>query len=178
MGLLSRHLFDGNCRSIYIHRLFFQYFLLNNLQNRLSILRFLHHNKAMSNSQEVTRLNQLINDIQILLGSLKILDQSIVAKNSAAQSTALDAINFRVREIAKYSDVINAQFIANSTSSSNSTGSSNSTSSNRFGLDITKIILELSSAIPNISTLHNLLDSQLESLRKWALSEILALSIQ
>ena len=132
----------------------------------------------MSNSQEVSRLNQLINDIQILLGSLKILDQSIVDKNSVAQSTALDAINFRVREIAKYSDVINAQFAANSAGLNNSAGSNNSAGINRSGLEITEIILELSSAVPNISTLHNLLDSPLESLRKWALSEILALSIQ
>ena len=132
----------------------------------------------MSNSQEVSRLNQLINDIQILLGSLKILDQSIVDKNSVAQSTALDAINFRVREIAKYSDVINAQFAANSAGLNNSAGSNNSAGINRSGLEITEIILELSSAVPNISTLHNLLDSPLESLRKWALSEILTLSIE
>ncbi len=85
---------------------------------------------------------------------MSILDQSVAAKDSIAQSTALDAINFRIREIAKLT--MNIGILS-------------------FSID--NILVELSSPTPNAKILHDLMDTQLDSLRKAALSEILTLSI-
>ncbi len=108
----------------------------------------------MSNSILVANLNRLITDIKIITGSMSILDQSVAAKDSIAQSTALDAINFRIREIAKLT--MNIGILS-------------------FSID--NILVELSSPTPNAKILHDLMDTQLDSLRKAALSEILTLSI-
>lgn len=109
----------------------------------------------MSNSAEVANLNRLIEDIKIISGSLAFLDQSIAAKDLVAQATALDAINFRVREISKQSS---------------------KTSQVSFPID--NILSELSSPMPSAKNLHELMDSQLETLRKLALSQILTLSLE
>jgi len=109
----------------------------------------------MSNTNELNNLNRLVGEIKILVGSISILDKSVEAKDEIATATALDAINFRVREIVKISQNFN-----------------------NLSFSIDKVLAELSNSKPNINTLHNLLDSQLESLRKMALSEILTLSIQ
>ncbi|MFZ4063582.1 MAG: hypothetical protein ACOYK0_01250 [Candidatus Nanopelagicaceae bacterium] len=108
----------------------------------------------MSNSILVANLNRLITDIKIITGSMSILDQSVAAKDSIAQSTALDAINFRIREIAKLTMNIGI-----------------------LSFPIDNILVELSSPTPNAKILHDLMDTQLDSLRKAALSEILTLSI-
>lgn len=108
----------------------------------------------MSNSILVANLNRLITDIKIITGSMSILDQSVAAKDSIAQSTTLDAINFRIREIAKLT--MNIGILS-------------------FSID--NILVELSSPTPNAKILHDLMDTQLDSLRKAALSEILTLSI-
>ena len=109
----------------------------------------------MSNTNELNNLNHLVGEIKILVGSISILDKSVAAKDEMATATALDAINFRVREIVKISQNFN-----------------------NLSFSIDEVLAELSNPKPNIKTLHNLLDSQLETLRKMALSEILTLSIQ
>ena len=113
------------------------------------------HNCLVSNSQEILNLNQLVNDIRVLTGSLAKLDKAISEKDSVSQATALDAINFRVREITKEAVKI--------TQSS-------------FAVD--NILSELSSPTPSAKNLHDLMDTQLESLRKLALSQILTLSLE
>ena len=110
----------------------------------------------MPNSNEVVELNQLLNDIKVLFGSLSILDKASLSKDQVSFATALDAINFRAREINK--TVSNfPKFLA---------------------LPIDVLILEVSKPNPDVKVLHSLLDDQLEALRKTALSEILTLSIE
>jgi len=110
----------------------------------------------MPNSNEIAKLNQLLSDIKVLVGSLSILDKAILNKDQVSLATALDAINFRVREINKtVSDL--PKFMA---------------------LPPDLLILELSKPNPDAKVLHSLLDNQLETLRKIALSEILTLSIE
>jgi len=55
----------------------------------------------MPNSNEIAKLNQLLNDIKVLVGSLSILDKATLNKDQVSLATALDAINFRVREVNK-----------------------------------------------------------------------------
>jgi hypothetical protein len=86
---------------------------------------------------------------------LAILDESISDKNSTSQATALDAINFRVREISKEAMKI---------------------SESSFSIE--DVLSELSSPTPSAKNLHDLMDTQLESLRKLALSQILTLSLE
>jgi len=110
----------------------------------------------MSNSNEIAKLNRLLSDIKVLAGSLSILDKATLNKDQVSLGTALDAINFRVREI-------------------------NQTVSNLpkfMALPIDLLILEVSKPNPDTKVLHSLLDDQLETLRKIALSEILTLSIE
>ena len=110
----------------------------------------------MPNSDEIAKLNQLLSDIKVLVGSLSILDKATLNKDQVSLGTALDAINFRVREINKTVSNL-PKFMA---------------------LPIDKLILEVSKPNPEAKVLHSLLDDQLESLRKIALSEILTLSIE
>ena len=110
----------------------------------------------MSNSTEVANLNRMLEDIKILSGSLAVLDRSQVAKDSIAQRTALDAINFRIREVAKNASIIKEA----------------------PDFDINAILLELSMPEPNIKSLHELLAAPIEELRKRALSQILTLSLE
>jgi hypothetical protein len=110
----------------------------------------------MPNSNEIAELNQLLSDIKVLVGSLSILDKATLNKDQVSLRTALDAINFRVREINKtVSDL--PKFMA---------------------LPIDLLIVEVSKPNPDAKVLHSLLDDQLETLRKIALSEILTLSIE
>ncbi|CAB4671145.1 unannotated protein [freshwater metagenome] len=113
------------------------------------------HDCLVSNSQEVLNLNSLVNDIKVLTDSLAMLDNAISKKDSVSQATALDAINFRVREISKQSLKM---------------------SQSNFPID--KILSELSSPTPSAKNLHDSMDTQLESLRKLALSQILTLSLE
>jgi hypothetical protein len=87
---------------------------------------------------------------------LAVLDRSQVAKDSIAQRTALDAINFRIREVAKNASIIKEA----------------------PDFDINAILLELSMPEPNIKALHKLLAAPIEELRKRALSQILTLSLE
>lgn len=125
----------------------------------------------MSNSIEIVKLNQLLSDIKILSGSLSILDKATESKDQATSATALDAINFRVREISKTSIELalnkEPKDLTNITSSTNFSA-----------LQIEDILTEISKPIPNLKKLHELMDSQLETLRKIALSEILTLSME
>jgi hypothetical protein len=110
----------------------------------------------MPNSNEIAKLNQLLSDIKVLVGSLSILDKATLNKDQVSLTTAFDAINFRVREINKtVSDL--PKFMA---------------------LPIDLLIVEVSKPNPDTKVLHSLLDDQLETLRKIALSEILTLSIE
>lgn len=119
----------------------------------------------MSNSNEIITLNKLLSDIKILIGSLLILDKATENKDQVTTSTALDAINFRVREVSKIS-IDQAPHIE-------PIGLNNLSV-----LQIDDILIELSSPVPNVKKLHELMDSQLETLRKMALSEILNLSLE
>jgi len=110
----------------------------------------------MPNSNEIAKLNQLLNDIKVLVGSLSILDKATLNKDQVSLATALDAINFRVREVNKTVSNL-PKFMA---------------------LPIDLLILEVSKPNPDTKVLHSLLDDQLETLRKIALSEILTLSIE
>jgi DNA replication protein DnaD len=110
----------------------------------------------MPNSNEIAKLNQLLSDIKVLSGSLSILDKATLNKDQVSIETALDAINFRVREINKTVSNL-PKFLA---------------------LPIDLLILEVSKPNPDAKVLHSLLDNQLETLRKIALSEILTLSLE
>ena len=125
----------------------------------------------MPNSNEIAKLNQLLSDIKVLVGSLSILDKAAESKDQITSATALDAINFRVREISKTSIALALNEAPKD--------STNITSPTNFStLQIEDILIELSKPIPNLKKLHELMDSQLETLRKIALSEILTLSIE
>ena len=128
------------------------------------------HNYSMPNSNEIAKLNQLLSDIKVLVGSLSILDRATESKDLVVSATALDALNFRVREISK-------TYIALALNDATK-DSTNITSSKKIStLQIEDILIELSKPTPNLKKLHDLMDAQLESLRKIALSEILTLSI-
>ena len=128
------------------------------------------HNYSMPNSNEIAKLNQLLSDIKVLVGSLSILDKATESKDQVVSATALDALNFRVREISK-------TYIALALNDATK-DLTNITSSKKFStLQIEDILIELSKPTPNLKKLHDLMDAQLESLRKIALSEILTLSI-
>jgi hypothetical protein len=118
------------------------------------------HNYAMSNGPEIANLNRLINEIKILSGSISILAKASSEKDQTLESTALDAINFRIREISKLTMNLTAANLKPT----------------NFSID--SILLELEKAKPSSKVLRDLLEPQLESLRKWALSETLTLSIQ
>jgi hypothetical protein len=119
----------------------------------------------MSNSNEITQLNQLLSDIKVLVGSLSILDKATLDKDQVSLATAQDAINFRVREI-------------NKTVSNLKVKRSATNSTNPMAPLADAILLEISKPNPDAKVLHTLLDDQLETLRKVALSEILTLSIE
>jgi len=119
----------------------------------------------VSNSNEITKLNQLIGDVKILVGSLSTLDKASLVKDEVLFATALDAINFRTRAIHK-----NATDLGLYQARTNPTNSTT--------LQIDDVLLELSKPNPDAKILHSLLDDQLETLRKVALSEILTLSIE
>jgi hypothetical protein len=111
----------------------------------------------MADSNELIRLNQILSDIKILIGSLSILDEAVAKKNQVLYKTALDAINFRVQEISQASKAL---------------------SLNRMVFPIENILQEIGKTNPDAKVLHSLIDTQLETLRKMALSEILTLSIE
>ena len=125
----------------------------------------------MSNSNEIAVLNELVGDIKILIGSLSILEKAIANKDQASRMTALDAINFRVREISKFS-----MSLAWHISPTNPTNPTNPTGWPTLPID--GVLLEISKPNPDAKVLHSLLDGHLETLRKMALSEILTLSIE
>ena len=122
----------------------------------------------MSTANEITKLNQLLSDIKVLVGSLSILDKATLDKDQVLVATALDAINFRVREINK--TVSNLQVKKSATNPTNPT--------NPMAPLADAVLLEISKPNPDAKVLHTLLDDQLETLRKLALSEILTLSIE
>ena len=116
----------------------------------------------MSNSDEITKLNQLIGDVKILVGSLSTLDKASLVKDEVLFATALDAINFRIRAIYKIATDLGLD----------------KARTNPTALQIDDVLLELSKPNPDAKILHSLLDDQLETLRKAALSEILTLSVE
>jgi hypothetical protein len=125
----------------------------------------------VSNSIEIAKLNQLLSDVKILAGSLSTLDKASLDKDQILLATALDAINFRIRAIHKTATDMGLE-----KARTNSTNSTNPT--NPAALQIDEVLLELSKPNPDAKVLHSLLDDQLETLRKIALSEILTLSIE
>ena len=116
----------------------------------------------MSNANEITKLNQLISDVKILIGSFSILDSATLDKDQVSLATALDAINFRIRAIHKNATDLGLD----------------KARTNPKALQIDDVLLELSKPNPDAKILHSLLDDQLETLRKVALSEILTLSVE
>ena len=116
----------------------------------------------MSNSNEITKLNLLIGDVKILVGSLSTLDKASLVKDEVLFATALDAINFRIRAIYKIATDLGLD----------------KARTNPTALQIDDVLLELSKPNPDAKILHSLLDDQLETLRKVALSEILTLSVE
>jgi len=123
----------------------------------------------MSNGPEIANLNRLLNEIKILSGSISILEKTKSEKSKSEktksekdkslEATALDAINFRTREISK----LTVDLLAANLKPAN------------FAID--EVLLELTKSEPSSKALQELLEPQLETLRKWALSEILTLSI-
>jgi hypothetical protein len=114
------------------------------------------------NLTEITILNQLLSDVKILVGSLSTLDKARLSKDQILFATALDAINFRVRAIHKTATDLGLD----------------KPRTNPTALQIDGVLLELSKPNPDAKVLHSLLDDQIETLRKIALSEILTLSIK
>ena len=119
----------------------------------------------MPNANEISKLNQLIGDVKILAGSLSTLDKASLDKNETLFATALDAINFRIRAIHKTVTDLGLE-------------KARTNPTNPATLQIDEVLLELSKPNPDAKVLHSLLDDQLETLRKVALSEILTLSIE
>ena len=119
----------------------------------------------MPNANEISKLNQLIGDVKILAGSLSTLDTASLDKNQILFATALDAINFRIRAIHKTATDLGLE-------------KARTNPTNPATLQIDEVLLELSKPNPDTKVLHSLLDDQLETLRKIALSEILTLSIE
>ncbi len=119
----------------------------------------------MPNLTEITILNQLLSDVKILVGSLSTLDKASLSKDRILFATALDAINFRVRAIHK-------------TATDLGLDKPRTNPTNPPAIQIDHVLLELSRPNPDAKVLHALLDDQLETLRKIALSEILTLSIE
>jgi len=119
----------------------------------------------MPNANEISKLNQLIGDVKILAGSLSTLDKASLDKNQILFATALDAINFRIRAIHKTATDLGLE-------------KARTNPTNPATLQIDEVLLELSKPNPDAKVLHSLLDDQLETLRKIALSEILTLSIE
>ena len=125
----------------------------------------------MPNPDEIAKLNQLLSDIKVLVGSLSILDKATLNKDQVSLRTALDAINFRVREINEtVSDFRLKKSLTNPTNPTNP--------KQALHLEINQVLVEVSKPNPDTKVLHSLLDDQLETLRKIALSEILTLSIE
>jgi hypothetical protein len=122
----------------------------------------------MPNANEISKLNQLIGDVKILAGTLSTLDNASVGKDQTLFATALDAINFRIRAIHK-----TATDLGLDKARTNPSNQMNPTA-----LQIDDVLLELTKPNPDAKVLHALLDDQLETLRKVALSEILTLSIE
>ena len=116
----------------------------------------------MSNANEITKLNQLIGDVKIIVGSFSILDSATLDKDQVSLATAQDAINFRIRAIHKNATDLGLDIAR----------------TNPKALQIDDVLLELSKPNPDAKILHSLLDDQLETLRKVALSEILTLSVE
>ena len=119
----------------------------------------------MPNSNEIATLNQLLSDLKILAGSLSTLDKASLDKDQILFATALDAINFRIRAVHK-------------TATNLGLDEARTNPSNPTALQIDGVLLELSKPNPDAKVLHSLLDDQIETLRKVALSEILTLSIE
>jgi hypothetical protein len=119
----------------------------------------------VTNSTEITILNQLLSDVKILVGSLSTLDKAGLSKDQILFATALDAINFRVRAIHK-------------TATDLGLDKPRTNPTNPAALQLDAVLLELSRPNPDTKVLHALLDDQIETLRKIALSEILTLSIE
>ena len=122
----------------------------------------------MPNSNEIATLNQILGDLKILAGSLSTLDKASLDKDQILFTTALDAINFRIRAVHK--TATNLGLDKARTNPSNPTSPA--------ALQIDGVLLELSKSNPDAKVLHSLLDDQIETLRKVALSEILTLSIE
>ena len=119
----------------------------------------------MPNANEISKLNQLIGDVKILAGSLSTLDKASLDKDQILFATALDAINFRIRAVHK-------------TATNLGLDKARTNPTSPAALQIDGVLLELSKSNPDSKVLHSLLDDQIETLRKVALSEILTLSIE
>ena len=119
----------------------------------------------MPSANEISKLNQLLSDVKILVGSLSTLDKESLSKDRILFATALDAINFRVRAIHKTATDLGLDKPRTSPTSP-------------LAIQIDHVLLELSRPNPDAKVLHALLDDQLETLRKIALSVILTLSIE
>ena len=119
----------------------------------------------MPNANEISKLNQLIGDVKILAGSLSTLDKASLDKDQILFATALDAINFRIRALHKTATDLGLE-------------KARTNPTNPSTPQIDEVLLELSKPNPDAKVLHSLLDDQLETLRKIALSEILTLSIE
>ena len=100
----------------------------------------------MPNSNEIAKLNQLLSDIKVLVGSLSILDKATESKDQVVSATALDALNFRVREINK---TVNELRLKSSLTNPTSP-------TNPMELDIDQVLLELSKPNPDAKILHSL----------------------
>ena len=114
----------------------------------------------MSSGPEITSLNQLISEIKILNNSISLIEKAAVERNENLKITALDAINFRMREISKLT--MNLMSV--------------NLTPTKFSID--EVLVEIAKKEPSSKILCELLEPQLETLRKWALSEILTLSIE
>ena len=99
----------------------------------------------MSNSNEITKLNQLIGDVKIIVGSFSILDSATLNKDQVSLATAQDAINFRIRAIHKNATDLGLDIAR----------------TNPKALQIDDVLLELSKPNPDAKILHSLLDDQL-----------------
>ena len=125
----------------------------------------------MPSTNEISKLNHLIGDVKILAGTLSTLDKASLNKDQTLFATALDAINFRIRAIHKTATDLGLD-------KARTNPSDPTNPMNPAALQIDDILLELSKPNPDAKVLHALLDDQLETLRKVALSEILTLSIE
>ena len=98
------------------------------------------------------------------MNSSAILSGAILAKDLNLQRTATDAMNLELKEILKFLE--RPELLALT-----------SKSSPLVSKLLPEVIFELSVPTPNWKKIHGSLDEPLEELRKWALSQLLTISI-